>query len=422
MKISTFARQGFSVILCLLLLVIPSYRAWADTPPTGNVACPKGMSQDDCDAVYLGWTAWVPDDNTCGTGTTTLMGGAKPEQVYNYFLSKGLTGQQAAGIMGNWSRESSMNPGAEQIKGSSWTDLSNGRNSAVGLAQWDGGRRPALIKYLQSKGETTDVMRSASDANMLNQLDYTWQELNGPYKDTALTQLQAAKTPSEAAFAFHKYYEISADSPDKIQNRLNDAEAFYRQYSGTSGSGSSAGVPTAIGGCASPVTGAFIEYKQCNYKGATVPWATAPYGTATVCESGCGPSAMAMIITNLTGQKVTPDMTALYAYQNGVAYLNGEGGSKWNIAEVVGSHWGLKSQELGTSITKINQALQNGALVLATGTGPNPFTSGGHFIVIRALTADGQWMTGNSAGYDSSKPYNPTSVAASMRNAWALTK
>ena len=131
---------------------------------------------------------------------------------------------------------------------------------------------------------------------------------------------------------------------------------------------------------------------------------------------------MAMIITNLTGNRVTPDQTATYGAANGTLEKNGLGGSKWNIAEVVGSHWGLKSQDLGTDITKINQILQTGGLVLSSGTGADPYTPAGHFIVIRAVTSDGKWLTGNSANFDSSKPYDPAQVIVNMRNAWGLTK
>jgi hypothetical protein len=102
-----------------------------------------------------------------------------------------------------------------------------------------------------------------------------------------------------------------------------------------------------------------------------------------------------MIITALTGQSVTPDVTATYADKQGL-YVPGAG-SSWSIAPVLAKHWGLKSAAIGASVAKISAALQSGGLVVGSGQGPLPFTTGGHYIVIRGVAADGKWKIGDSA-------------------------
>jgi len=338
----------------------------------------------------------------CNGSGSVLQGNDNIEKAFRYFIdpARGLTGAQSAGIVGNLMQESGVNP------------LSVNKSSgATGIAQWLGGR----LTTLKAKANWQDISV---------QLDYLWQELNTTEKGT-LDALKTASTPGEAAVQFEAKFERSGGSA--VDKRVANANAVFVKYggSGSVSTDTSTTAPvTLIDSCSGSGNFAtnFVEYKQCNYGGKTVPWANAPYGNSTVCAAGCGPSAMAMIITNMTGQQVTPDISAKYGAEHGTAAGGGEEGSNWNLPQVVGGNWGLKSKEIGPNIIAINQALQGGALILTTGRGPDPYTSGGHFVVIRAVTADGKWLTGNSAGFDSSKPYDPQQVVTYMRNAWALTK
>lgn len=47
------------------------------------------------------------------------------------------------------------------------------------------------------------------------------------------------------------------------------------------------------------------------------PWKGMSYGSSTIGASGCGPTSMAIIISTLTGQTVTPQMTCAYSIANG---------------------------------------------------------------------------------------------------------
>lgn len=185
--------------------------------------------------------------NCCGLSATTLTGDDNQTKVWNYFVGKGLNGAATAGIMGNMSAESGFNPAAEQNPGA-WEDMSSldanhGGKGGVGLVQWDGGRRPAVIKYLQSKGLTDADLHKPSDTLLSGELDYVWKELNGPYKQSTLDVIQKDTDPGQAAYDFHKGYEGSSDSQAAIRNnRIDPAKAFYNKFNGAGGtSGSTSG-------------------------------------------------------------------------------------------------------------------------------------------------------------------------------------
>ncbi len=149
----------------------------------------------------------------------------------------------------------------------------------------------------------------------------------------------------------------------------------------------------------------FIVYDQSDPR-----WANLPYGDTTIAATGCGPAAMAMIITALTGKPITPDLTAAYGAANGTYDTNNDQ-SNSNIASVLAPNWGLKAAKLDAGVSTINTSLQAGGLVILAGTGPDPFTTQGHYIVIRGVTPSGNWKVGDSFPNATDKAeYNPAEV------------
>jgi hypothetical protein len=135
---------------------------------------------------------------------------------------------------------------------------------------------------------------------------------------------------------------------------------------------------------------------------------------------------MAMIITALTGKAVTPAETSAYAGSKGM-YIPGSG-SSWDVARVIADHWGLHAKNIDHSVVAINKVLQSGGLVITSGSGATPFTSGGHYITIRGVTSDGKWKIGDSNGQkgiaNSKKTWDPQAilVTANAGNVVAITK
>lgn len=113
-------------------------------------------------------------------------------RAIQYFVERGLTDYQAAGLVGNLMRESSMNPSAV-----------NKDSQAYGLAQWLGDRKRNLHG------------RYGNNPTFDQQLDYIWDELNSTHK-RGLNKLKSSKTAEEAARNAMGYYEFSAGPESAI--------------------------------------------------------------------------------------------------------------------------------------------------------------------------------------------------------------
>lgn len=95
-------------------------------------------------------------------------------------------------------------------------------------------------------------------------------------------------------------------------------------------------------------------------------------------SSGCGPTAMALCISSLTGKWVTPVDTASWAYANG--YYSASGASH-EMIPALAEKYKLNCNGLGTDLNKIRKALKEKHPVVAL-MGPGYFTKKGHFIVL----------------------------------------
>jgi hypothetical protein len=383
------------------------------------------------DILFYDPSACSADGSDSGGEADSLVGNDNLEKALRYYVGKGLTLAQASGILGNFGRESGVNPAIIQgVNGNPPTIASEGykpvNGVGFGIAQWTFTSRQSGLVAL-----STSSSRPIIDLGL--QLDYSWQELNGSHK-AALTSLKAATTADNAAYVFHRDYEGSADSEETVRkNRGGDALQIYAQYrtiikDGTGNTSSEDAVCTGNGKASEFVDG-FAIYNQSDPKSA---WARIPYGPGKdVAAAGCGPSAMAMIITALTKQTVTPADTAVYGRDHvpTTVYIEGGvgAGSRHNIHTIIGERWGLKSTNMNRSIPKINEGLRAGGLVILAGSGAAPFTSGGHFIVVRAVTADNKWLVGDSNGTkgieNSKKEWDPVFIMSMVDGySWLLTK
>lgn len=121
--------------------------------------------------------------NTFGSEGETI----SQSEAMNYLMNKGLTPEQASGVVGNLMQESRLNSNAF-----------NQSEGAYGIAQW---RKERLENY-----KSFSSMRGKELSDIYNQLDFIIHELNTTEK-TAATKLAESKTSAEAAFNFGKYYE-----------------------------------------------------------------------------------------------------------------------------------------------------------------------------------------------------------------------
>ena len=373
----------------------------------------RALSSAQTDVFNLGIhyfnTESLSTTTTCSVNVDpTLSGTGQVEQAFNYFVSQGLSAAQAAGILGNLKAESGVIPTQIQNPpGGNSNDPNAAGSEGWGIAQWTPG-----IKVI-------DAASQLGVNGPIYELSTQLQIVMGEMKNTSPTGVQdmlqglmQINDPKTATDYFEQNFEAAKGGGD-LSNREKFAQEIFDQYGNNSGTIVQAPSPT--GGCSTTSPGQNTQYIDgfTVYSQYDPQWANKPYGTSTIAASGCGPSAMAMIITNLTKQQVTPDITAAYADSQGL-YVDGQG-SSWSIGPVLAKRWGLQSSALSKSVQSITAALQSGSLVIVAGKGPEPFTSGGHFIVIRAVTSDGKWMVGDSAHPDANtQSWDPQQLLVSM--------
>lgn len=95
-------------------------------------------------------------------------------------------------------------------------------------------------------------------------------------------------------------------------------------------------------------------------------------------SAGCGPTAIAVCLTNLTSKWITPVDVASWGAKNG--YYSSAGSVHEGIPAMV-EHFGLQCEGAGTDYNKIKAALRRGDFVIGL-MGPGYFTKGGHFIAL----------------------------------------
>lgn len=124
-----------------------------------------------------------------------------------------------------------------------------------------------------------------------------------------------------------------------------------------------------------------IIFNQNNYNN---PYPAPGYLTATIKSGGCGPTAMAMIVSNLTGQTVDPPAMAQFAIKCGARV---SGGTDMDVlAKATCKEFGLTCQTTNDESVLL-QHLNNGGMAIANVGGNRPgytgvFSDGGHYVVV----------------------------------------
>lgn len=117
-------------------------------------------------------------------------------------------------------------------------------------------------------------------------------------------------------------------------------------------------------------------------------WADQPFGTDTIGPYGCGPTAMAMAVASLTDTETDPAVMAAWAAEHG--YWARRSGSYHSIVLGTARSFGLLAEPFTSrEANDVLDALSQGKMLVAL-MGPGHFTTGGHFILLRGVTQDGQ--------------------------------
>lgn len=158
-------------------------------------------------------------------------------------------------------------------------------------------------------------------------------------------------------------------------------------------------------------------------------WEDSIYGNSnTIGVYGCGPTTVAMLATSLTDTLVYPTDVAKWAYDNG-EFANNEG-SYHSIIANGAANYGLTAQSLITpSKATLIEELNKGNLIVVL-MDKGHFTSGGHFIILRGVTENGEVLIADAKSLENSqKPWSFDIIISEAKYAsssggpfWAISR
>ena len=123
-------------------------------------------------------------------------------------------------------------------------------------------------------------------------------------------------------------------------------------------------------------------YYQWHYTGAQYAFGGGDIGT-----SGCGPTSFAMVVTYLLGEKITPPDVVKWAGAR--TYYSPGVGTSWNFFTDAVANYKCGNMVQTTDAQAVLKALSENRPVISSQR-RGIFTSQGHFIVLRGITADGK--------------------------------
>jgi hypothetical protein len=212
-----------------------------------------------------------------GEGNPDFSGSDGQAQAMNYFMSQGLSKEQAAGIVGNLMQESGagLDPNAKNATGHR------------GIAQWDANRWGNFEKWAKKKGIDVNTREA--------QLQWIMEEMRTGDGGLGIERFKTTKTAEEAAALFVKDYERSGEKPGQAgyDKRISNAKALaaktdFGSTAGRSGGGSAASLAataTRLKGLSTNVKETDYGKNGCVYAvnkvfqaaGITPPWGSALY-------------------------------------------------------------------------------------------------------------------------------------------------
>lgn len=126
------------------------------------------------------------------------------------------------------------------------------------------------------------------------------------------------------------------------------------------------------------------------------------YGADLLSTHGCGPTAMAMAVSSLTGEPVDPADMAQMCVERGW-WCKGHG-SYLSIVQGAAEAYGLACESVAPDALEANDLyfrLSAGEVAVALMT-KGHFTKGGHFILLRGTTLSGEILVADPASRDRS--------------------
>ena len=148
---------------------------------------------------------------------------------------------------------------------------------------------------------------------------------------------------------------------------------------------------------------------------------------ATMADSGCGPTAMSMVASQITGKDIAPTEMATLAKATGD---RDETGTNWNFINNAANVYGLNAtSQYEPSAEFINSELDQGNPVILSGEtgggngggfGRSPYTRAGHYVVAVGKDNAGNVIINDPRGKAYSGKYNLDDVTRETGAAWSF--
>ncbi|MCI8385070.1 MAG: hypothetical protein HFE95_01320 [Acutalibacter sp.] len=129
-------------------------------------------------------------------------------------------------------------------------------------------------------------------------------------------------------------------------------------------------------------------------------WKDKPFGSDPIGPYGCGPTAMAIVVSSMTEQQIDPAQMSVWAYEHD--YWCSGSGSYLTIVEGTAKAFGLDCVLSKQCDAKaLAEHLDGGGLAVAL-MAPGHFTDSGHFIVLHGVAPDGKFLVADTASRERS--------------------
>ena len=166
------------------------------------------------------------------------------------------------------------------------------------------------------------------------------------------------------------------------------------------------------GGSGTEVTEEELNADHIHYNQYDPRWGDLPYyysgssGSNTITKSGCGPTCLAMAVTELTRNTsnpivLTPDAACDYSASHGCHVSSGTSHALFTNNSLL-EPYGLNGVELEKNEATLKEYLDSGCLLVIT-VGTGTYTQNGHFMIICEYDDTGFLI--NDPNYNASKPY-----------------
>lgn len=140
---------------------------------------------------------------------------------------------------------------------------------------------------------------------------------------------------------------------------------------------------------------------------------------ATMGDSGCGPTVMAMVASQASkGKAISPTDMAKFASTSG---YRDDTGTNANFIDYAGNSLGLEHSDVeNPSADFIKTQVSSGNPVVLNGVGSGAFTPAGHYVVAVGTDKNGKVLVNDPRGKQFSTSYSADQLASQTRKAWSF--